>query len=311
MTKTLSLQEKLDSGQFVVTGELAPPKSASREIVLKKAHWLRGFDGVNITDNQLAVCRMAPLAVAAILIEEGIVPIQQFTLRDRNKLGLQSDLLGAYALGVRDIFCLTGDHPRFGNHPDAKPVFEFTIMEFMQKVGALSEKGQFFNGELIKSPPGVVPKFFIGAAANPITKGGMDGNIERLHKKWEAGARFFQTQPVFDIEGFEQWMEAVRRSGLHKKAHILAGAMPVKSVKGINHLAKDVPGNFVPEHIIQRMEKATDPAAEGKAICVEILKAIKKVEGVHGAHLMSVAWEETLPEVARAAGLLGSEMKTR
>jgi len=287
-----------------VTAELAPPISASRPIVLKKANWLRHFDAINITDSQLAVCRMSPLAAAAILLQEGLTPIPQFTLRDRNQIALQSDLMGAYALGIQNIFCLTGDHPRFGNHPQAKPVFEFTVIEFLKKVTALCTEGRYFNGELIKSPPGTVPKLFLGAAANPITKGGLDGNIERLEKKYEAGARFFQTQPVFDMEGFQNWMEAVRRSGLHQRAHILAGVMPVKSVKAIHYLAENVPGNYVPDSFIQRMEKSADPVEEGKKICVEILKTLKTIEGVHGVHLMSVAWEESLPQVAEAAGLL-------
>ena len=170
---------------------MAPPKSASRAIVLKKAQWLKGFDAVNITDNQLAISHMSSLATAAILLQEGLTPIPQFTLRDRNRLGLQADLFGAYALGVRTIFCLTGDHPCFGNHPDAKPVYEFTVIEFLKKVKALCDNGEYFNGQPIKSPPGVVPKFLIGAAANPITKGGLKGNIERLEKKYEAGGAFF------------------------------------------------------------------------------------------------------------------------
>jgi len=263
MIKKLSFQERLEAGQFVLTSELAPPKSASRDVVLKKAGYLKEFDAVNITDNQLAIGRMSALAVSTILIQEGLEPIVQFTLRDRNRLALQADLLGAYALGVRNIFCLTGDHPRFGNHPDAKPVFEFTVIEFLKRTKALCEKGEFFNGELIKVPPGVVPKLFLGAAANPITKGGLDGKTERHQKK-----------------------------------------MPVKSVKGIHHLAKEVPGNFVPEPIIRRMESSQNPSEEGKKICVETLTALKSMEGIHGIHFMSVAWEEALSEVAHAAGLL-------
>jgi len=304
MIKKLSFQERLEAGQFVLTSELAPPKSASRDVVLKKAGYLKEFDAVNITDNQLAIGRMSALAVSTILIQEGLEPIVQFTLRDRNRLALQADLLGAYALGVRNIFCLTGDHPRFGNHPDAKPVFEFTVIEFLKRTKALCEKGEFFNGELIKVPPGVVPKLFLGAAANPITKGGLDGKTERHQKKIEAGARFFQTQPIFDLEGFQEWLEAIRSRGFHKKAYFLAGVMPVKSVKGIHHLAKEVPGNFVPEPIIRRMESSQNPSEEGKKICVETLTALKSMEGIHGIHFMSVAWEEALSEVAHAAGLL-------
>jgi methylenetetrahydrofolate reductase (NADPH) len=297
-------QAKLEAGEFTVTGELAPPKSASRAIVLKKTQWLKGFDAVNVTDNQLAISHMSSLATAAIMLQEGITPIPQFTLRDRNQLGLQADLFGAYALGIRTVFCLTGDHPSFGNHPDTKPVYEMTVIEFLKKVKALCDHGEYFNGQAIKSPPGVVPKFLIGAAANPITKGGLKGNIERLEKKCDAGARFFQTQPVFDLEGFERWMEAVREAGLHKKAHIIAGVMPLKSLKSLRHLMNDVPGNSVPQQFIERMEKAADPSEEGKKICVEILNSLKKIDGVHGVHLMSVAWEESLPQVARMAGLL-------
>jgi 5,10-methylenetetrahydrofolate reductase len=299
-----SFQEKLEAGRFVVTGELAPPKSASRELILKKARWLKDFDALNITDSQMAVCHMSPLATAAILLQEGLTPIPQFTLRDRNRIGLQSDLFGAYALGVRTIFCLTGDHPRFGNHPDAKPVYDFTIIEFLKRVKALCDNGEYFNGRTINVPPGTVPKFFIGAAANPHTKGGLNENIERLEKKYEAGARFFQTQPIFDMEGSQRWMEAVRKSGLHKRAYFLLGAMPIKSPKALDHLKNDVPGIYIPPEISARIMKAADPAAEGKKICVEMLRALRATEGVAGVHLMSVYWEEALPEVARAAGLL-------
>lgn len=299
-----SFQTKLEAGRFVVTGEISPPKSASRELLLKKARWMKSFDAVNITDSQMAVGHMSPLATASILLNEGMHVIPQFTLRDRNRIALQGDLFGAYALGVRTVFCLTGDHPRFGNFPEAKPVYDFTIIEFIKKVKALSEEGKYFNGVKINVPPGTVPKFLIGAAANPITGGGLDANIERLEKKYEAGARFFQTQPIFDLEGFQRWMEAVRKAGLHKKAFIIAGAMPFKSFKAAHHIADEVPGNTVPKSVIERVQEAADPAAEGKKICVEILNVLKKTEGVAGVHLMSVYFEEALPEVARTAGLI-------
>ena len=252
---------------------------------------MKGFDAVNITDNQLAICHMSPLAAAAILLQEGITPIPQFTLPGPQPAGAPVRPFWGLHAGRPAIFCVTGDHPSFGNHPDAKPVFEFTVIEFLKKVKALCDNGEYFNGQPIKNPPGVVPKFLIGAAANPNTRGSLKGNIERLEKKYEAGARFFQTQPVFNIEGFERWMEAVRETGLHKRAHFIAGAMPIRSLKSLHHLINDVPGNSVPEYLVQRMEKAADPAKREKDLRGNSQR-FQKSGGGPGIHLMSVAWEE-------------------
>ncbi len=294
-----NLEKLLRAGEFAVTAELGPPKSADRGVIEEKAEILKGFaDAINITDCQTAVVRLSSIASAAILTSLGLEPIAQMTCRDRNRIALQSDILGAWALGIKNILLLTGDHPKFGNHPEAKGVFDLDSIQLIQMVKQMKEEKKFLNGEEMK----VEPKFFIGAVENPFA-GSLALRAGRLAKKVAAGAEFLQTQIVYNLEKFSRWMELVREQGLDEKIFILAGVAPIKSVGMAKYMQKKVPGMDVPEEIISRMEKTTDAKAEGIQICIDIIKALKEIKGVKGVHIMAIEWEEAVPEIVRGAGL--------
>lgn len=300
------LEKLLESGKFVVTSELGPPKSADGETVRKKAQILKGFvDAVNITDNQTAIVRMSSIAAAVIVREIGLEPVIQVVTRDRNRIAIQSDILGAAALGIKNVLCLTGDHQKFGNHPQAKNVFDLDAIQLIKMLKDMRDEKKFQCGEEIrnsKKEPIVEPKLFIGAAANPFADP-LEFRVVRLAKKISAGADFIQTQPVFDFERFEKWMDLVRKKDLHKKAAIIAGVMPVKSHKALLYMKNNVPGMSIPDELINRLEKATDPKEERLKICAETIEKLKKTEGIKGVHIMAVEWEEIVPEVVRRAGL--------
>ena len=292
------MKDKIESGQFVVTAELGPPQSSNGNVIRKKAvHFRDMVDGVNITDNQTAIVRLSSIASAKILLDEGLEPVIQVTCRDRNRIALQSDLLGASALGIKNVLCLTGDYVTFGNHPEAKPVFDLDSIQLIYMVRKLTE-GFFLSGEKMKT----APDFFIGGAANPFAPP-LEFRILRLDKKVRAGAQFIQTQPVFDLDRFNQWMKGVRDYGLHKKVAILAGVMPVKSANALQYMRKEVPGVRIQETYIKRMEKAEDSNEEGIKIAVEIIQELKKIEGVRGIHLMPLMWESITPRIVEEAGL--------
>jgi methylenetetrahydrofolate reductase (NADPH) len=255
-------------------------------------------DGVNITDNQTAVVRLSSIASAKICLEEGLEPVVQMTCRDRNRLALQSDLLGMAALGIENVLCLSGDHQHFGDQPEAKPVFDLDSVQLIAAARRLRE-GFFLSGEPIKTPP----VLFIGGAANPFADP-LEMRIIRLEKKIRAGAQFIQTQPVFDLERMRQWMQMVREEKLHEKVAILAGVMPVKSAKALLYMKKDVPGMRIDPDIIQRMEKAEDPKEEGVKIAVETIRKLKKIKGIRGIHLMPLMWESITPLIAEESGLV-------
>jgi len=295
----MTLKEKIEAGKFIVTSELGPPQSASARVIEKKArHMQQGVDGVNITDNQTAIVRLSSIAAGRILLDQGVEPIIQMTCRDRNRIAIQSDLLGAWALGIQNVLCLTGDYMTFGNHPEARPVFD---MDSVQLVGTATSlnSGRFLSGDTMKTAPG----FCIGAAANPFNEP-FDFRIDRLEKKIRAGAHFIQTQPVYDVAAFSRWMEAVRQRGLHKRIAILAGVMPVKSPKALRHMKTEVPGMVVPDGLISRMTQAADPETEGVAIAVETLTALKAIKGLRGVHLMPLYWEKITPRLIEEAGLI-------
>ncbi|MDO8733757.1 MAG: methylenetetrahydrofolate reductase [Elusimicrobiota bacterium] len=306
MKSDSNLEKLLESGKFVVTSELGPPKSADGETVRKKAQILKGFvDAVNITDNQTAIVRMSSIAAAVIVKEIGIEPVIQVVTRDRNRIAIQSDILGAAALGIKNVLCLTGDHQKFGNHPQSKNVFDMDSIQLIQMLKNMRDEKKFQCGEEIrnsKKEPLVEPKLFIGAAANPFADP-LDFRVVRLAKKISAGADFIQTQPVFDFERFEKWMNLVREKNLHKKTAILAGVMPVKSVKALFYMKNNVPGMSIPDELINRLEKASDPKEERLKICVETIEKLKKTEGIRGVHIMAVEWEEIVPEIVKRAGL--------
>ena len=307
-TKTESRFEKvLVSGAFAVTAELGPPKSADAEAVRKNAGYLRDIvDAVNITDNQTAIVRMSSIAAGIIAQECGLEPIIQITCRDRNRLAIQSDLLGAYGLGIKNVLCLTGDHQRFGNHQDSKNVFDIDSIQLLDIIRGMREEKKFQCGEELrnsKKAPIVEPRMFIGAAANPFGDP-FAFRIIRLAKKINAGADFIQTQCIYDMERFKKWMDAVRDRGLHEKTYILAGITPIKSVRMAQHMRDNVAGLNVPEEIIKRLENSDDPKTEGHKIAVEQIQEIKEIPGISGVHIMAIGGEKTVAGLLEDAGLL-------
>jgi methylenetetrahydrofolate reductase (NADPH) len=295
-----NLEGILESGQFTVTAEAGPPKGTSPKVIQRKGELLKlCCDALNVTDNQTAIVRMSSISGCVLLKELGVEPVLQMVVRDRNRLGLQSDLLGAAALGIRNVLCLSGDHQRFGNHPTAKGVYDIDSMQFIQMVKAMRDEHKFINGEEIS---GDVP-FFIGAAANPFADP-FEFRVTRLAKKVSAGADFIQTQGIFDVPKFVEWMRMVRDRGLHEKTHILAGLIPMKSVGMARYMRNNVPGLSVPKELVDRMADAKDPKEEGVKICIEAIEQLTEIEGVHGVHIMAVAWEDIVPRLVEEAGLM-------
>ncbi len=294
----MNLIEKIKSNRFILTSELGPPRIANGNVIRKKAvHFKDMVDGVNITDNQTAIVRLSSIASAKIALGEGLEPVVQMTCRDRNRLALQSDLLGMSALGIENVLCLTGDHQRFGDHPEARNVFDLDSIQLIAAAKTLTT-GRFLSGETMKSPP----RLTIGAAANPFADP-LEMRLIRLEKKIRAGADFIQTQPVFDIDRFRIWMDGVRQRGLHKRVAILAGVMPVKSVKALQYMEKEVPGMRVSHALLHRMASAENPKEEGVKIAVETMRALRRVEGVRGIHFMPLMWESITPRIIGEAGL--------
>jgi 5,10-methylenetetrahydrofolate reductase len=295
-----NLEQILEEGHFAVTTELGPPKGTSAEFVRRKAELLKPCcDAVNITDNQTAVVRMSSVAACALVKQEGLDPVMQMTCRDRNRIAIQSDILGAVALGIRNLLCLSGDHQKFGNHPGSKNVHDLDSIQLIEVVRKMRDQAQFMSGDKIS---GGVP-LFIGAAANPYADP-FEFRVLRLAKKVKAGADFIQTQAVFDVERFAKWMEMVRDKGLDQKVHIMAGLIPIKSVGMARYMRDYVSGLMVPDELVDRMENAKDAKEEGVQIALEIIERIRDIPGVHGIHIMAVAWEEVVPLIAERAGLL-------
>jgi methylenetetrahydrofolate reductase (NADPH) len=300
MKSSSNLEKVLKKEIFAVTAELGPPKSADGNVIREKAKILKGCaDAVNITDCQTAIVRMSSIASAAILLQEGVEPVVQMTCRDRNRIGIQSDLLGAAALGAKNLLCLTGDHQKFGNHPGAKGVFDLDSIQLLQMVKNMRDEKKFQCGEEIR----VEPRFFIGAAENPFADP-FEYRAVRLGKKIEAGADFIQTQIIYNFEKFSKWMELVRKRGLHKEVYILGGVSPLKSVGMAKYMKNCVPGLDVPDAIIERMKNAEDAKEEGINICVEVIKELKEMEGMAGVHIMAIEWEEAVPQIVEKAGFL-------
>jgi 5,10-methylenetetrahydrofolate reductase len=317
-----NLERVLRAGHFAVTGELGPPQSADPAVIREKAEILKGnCDAVNITDNQTAIVRMSSIAAGAMLVQMGLEPVIQMVCRDRNRLAMQSDLLGAYALGLRNLLCLTGDHQTFGNHPNSKNVFDLDSVQMIQMVTQMRDDKVFQCGDPIK---GLEPRFFIGAAAAPFADP-IEYRPYRLAKKVNAGANFIQTQLIYDIEAFKVFMQKVRELGLHEKTYILAGVGPLKSPGMARYMKDSVPGILVPDLILERMTNAgaswagkskdeltkEDKKArtnawkdEGIKICIELIQQLREIEGVAGVHIMAIEWEEAVKPIAEGAGLL-------
>ena len=294
----MTFREKIENGKFVVCAEMGPPRSSNGDVLRKKAaHFRNGVDAVNITDNQTAIVRLSSIAAAKILIDEGLEPIIKVTCRDRNRIAIQSDLLGAAALGIENVLCLTGDHQRFGDHTEAKGVFDLDSILLTATAHQLTE-GKLLSGFEMKQ----APKLFVGAGANPFAEPFVM-RIIRLDKKIRAGAKFIQTQPVFDLARFNKWMDAARKGGLHEKTAIIAGVMPVKSAKALQYMQKEVPGVRIDEDYIRRMSLAEDPQEEGVKMAVEIINEVRKIDGIRGVHLMPVMWEKITPRIVEEANL--------
>ena len=295
------LEKVLTAGQFAVTAELGPPQNANPEAIKKKSkHCIGNVDGANITDNQTAIVRMSSIAAGAIALSCGVEPIIQMVCRDRNRLAMQSDILGAAALGIQNLLCLSGDHQTFGNHPDAKNVYDVDSMQLIAMVKKMRDDKQFLCGDEIKEHE---PKLFIGAVANPFADP-FEFRVMRLAKKIDAGADFIQTQCIFDMKKFADWMKMVVDEGLHKKVYILAGLTPVRSHKALKYMKNNVAGMSIPDELITRMESAEDPKEEGVKICLEMIEQIRGIEGVSGIHLMPIGWESITPVILEQAGLL-------
>jgi len=296
-----NLERVLESGEFAVTGELGPPKNSDPEVVRKKAKILKGnVDAVNITDCQTAIVRMSSIGAGLIAQSEGVEPVIQMTCRDRNRIGMQSDLLAASAMGLKNLLCLTGDHQKFGNHPGSKGVFDMDSIQMLGMVRDMRDGKKFQCGEEIK---GAAPQLFLGAAANPFAYP-LEFRAVRMGKKIANGADFIQTQIIYNVDRFAQFMETARELGLPEKAYILAGVTPPKSLGMARYMKKFVPGMDVTDEVIDRMKGAKDKKQEGINICVDIINQVKEIKGVAGVHVMAIEWEEAVAEICESAGLL-------
>jgi len=300
--KTDSVLEKvLSSGNLVVTSECGPPRGAAVDKVYKKAEMLKGYvDAVNVTDNQTAMVRMSSFAASVFLRQMDLHPVLQMVTRDRNRLAMQADIIGAYAHGINTMLCLSGDHPHFGDHPMAANVHDIDSIQFIQMVRQMRDEGIFQGGAEIDTPP----RMFIGAAANPFADP-FELRVARLAKKVAAGVDFIQTQCIYNVDKFEQWMEGVCARGLHKKCAILAGITPMKSVGMARYMKNKVPGMDVPQALVDRMGGVPKEkqAEEGLKICVETIQRLKELPGVAGFHIMAIEWEQKVPEIVEKSGL--------
>lgn len=295
-----NLEKILDSGRFAVTAEAGPPKGTSAAVVQKKGEILRGCcDAVNMTDNQTAIVRMSSLAGCVLLKQTGVEPVMQMVVRDRNRLALQSDILGAVSMGIGNFLALSGDHQQFGNHPTAKGVFDIDSIQLIQMMKKMRDDRKFLNDEEIS---GEVP-MYIGAAANPYADP-FEYRVKRLAKKIKAGADFIQTQAVYDVPKFARYMEMACDQGLDKQVHILAGVIPIRSVGMARYMRDYVSGVSVPDEIITRLQQAEKAKDEGFKIILEIIEQIEEIPGVHGIHIMAVGWEDIVPEMVKEAGLM-------
>jgi 5,10-methylenetetrahydrofolate reductase len=302
MKTSSNLERVLESGQFAVTAELGPPLSADSEAVRRKARILSGYvDAFNVTDGQTAVTRMSSWAAGLIAREEGMDFILQMTCRDRNRIALQMDILGAAALGINNVLCLTGDYISLGNHPEAKPVYDVDSIQLVKIVKDMRDERQFQSGDTID---GAEPRLYIGAAANPFAYP-TEIRALRLAKKVVAGADFIQTQIIYNVDKFAEWMKAVRDLGLHEKVKILAGVAPVKSVSAARYMKSNVPGMDVPDSVVDRLRAVPREgrAREGINLCVDVISQVREIEGVAGVHIMAIEWEEAVPEICEMAGL--------
>lgn len=296
-----ALRQRLLSGETAVTAEVGPPRGADAAAIRRKVEPLRGWvDAVNITDNQGAFARLSSLAGSVLALAAGVAPVMQLTCRDRNRIALQSELLSASALGVPNVLLMTGDHPKFGDHPDAKPVFDLDSIQLLWTARTMRDEGKLLSGRKLDPPP----SWLIGAVENPFAP--PEGfRAARLGKKVAAGAEFVQTQFVFAVEPFSRWLSEVRDLGLDQRVRILAGVGPIRSLRALEHMRTNVPGLHIPDEVDRRLRgvPADRVADEGMALCAEIIQQLAGLPGVSGVHVMAPAFEQGIPEILERAGL--------
>ena len=301
-TNTPSRLEKvLAAGQMAVTSECGPPRGSDPDAITKKAELIKDHvDAINITDNQTSVTRMCSLAACIRIKLMGLDPVLQMVTRDRNRIALQSDILGAASYDIANILCLSGDHQSFGDCAQGQNVHDLDSMQLVQTARHMRDEGKFLGGDDIKRPP----QMFVGAAANPFADP-FEIRVPRLAKKIKAGAEFIQTQCIYNLDKFEEWMKLTRDRGLHEQGYILAGMTPMKSVGMAKYMKNRVPGMDVPDELVKRLSDTPKEkqAEEGIKICIEDIQRLKEVEGVSGFHVMAIEWEEMVPEIVEAAGL--------
>lgn len=293
------LELTLRAGKFAVTSEMNPPDSADpSDVADAAAPLVEVSDAINLTDASGANCHMSSIGMASLLTRMGHDPVYQISCRDRNRIAIQGDVLGAAAMGVKNVLCLTGDDVGAGDQPGAKPVFDFDSLSLLRTIRTMRDQGVFLSGRKITKPP----HLFLGAAENPCIEP-LEWRPERLAKKVKAGAEFIQTNYIFDIPVFEKFMARVRDMGLDKEVFILAGVGPLASAKAARWMRAHVPGIHIPDAVIDRMEKAENPAAEGKKICIELIQRIRAIAGVSGVHIMAYRREHLVAEIVREAGI--------
>jgi len=301
-TTPSKLEKIIKAGHLAVTSECGPPRNGNPEGISKKAALIKGYvDAINVTDNQTAVVRQCSLASCIRLKLLGLEPVLQMVTRDRNRIAIQSDILGATAFGISNVLCLTGDHQRFGDHPTAVNVFDMDSTRLIQAVKLMRDDGKLLGGFEMQEHR---PQMFIGAAENPFADP-FEIRVLRLAKKVAAGAQFIQTQCIYNMDKFKLWMKGVREMGLHEKVSILAGLTPMKNVGMAKYMKNRVPGMDVPDAIVKRLAGAPKEkqAEEGIDILLEQIEELKQEEGIRGFHIMAIEWEEKVPEIVQRAGL--------
>jgi methylenetetrahydrofolate reductase (NADPH) len=299
------LERVLRTGAFAVTTELAPPDSADPQEVFRRAAMFDGVvDAINATDGSGANCHMSSVAVCALLSRKGYSTVLQISCRDRNRIAIQGELLGASAMGVANVLCLTGDGIQAGDHPEAKPVFDLGAMTLIKTVKTMRDECRFLSGRDLETPPAL----FIGAAANPFAPP-LDFRALRMASKIEAGAQFFQTQYCFDIPLFRNFMKRAGDLGLLDKAYVIAGVGPMASARSASWIRDNVPGIHIPDSIIDRLLGAGKrQKTEGRNICVEMMQQLKEIEGVAGVHVMAYRQEQSVKQIVKDSGVLGDRV---
>jgi methylenetetrahydrofolate reductase (NADPH) len=299
----VSLRGALEAGRFAVTAEIGPPRGVDPDAIARKAGYLRGWvDAANITDNQGAHVRLSSLAGSVLSAHAGVEPVMQLTCRDRNRVALQSDLIAAATLGIPNVLLLTGDHPVFGDHPDAKPVFDLDSVQLVWTARTMRDEGKLLSGRTVEPSP----HFLIGAVENPFAPPA-EFRATRLGKKIAAGAEFCQTQFVFDVPGFARFMREVSDRGLDRRCAVLAGVGPIRSLRAYEFIRSKVPGVHVPDEVGRRLRGVPSDRVsdEGIALCAETIKQLREIPGVRGVHVMAFGYERGIPELLERAGVRG------